>query len=86
VFTAMCAGACVFSEASQYYAEVFKDGEDMVTYSLHQLDQTPGRLKALLDNLPAQAAIARAGHVKAMADHRWVARTGEIVKVVSAVY
>jgi len=84
VFTAMCAGACVFSETSQYYAAAFKEGEEMATFSLDRLDRAPGQLLALMADLPAQAAMARAGHHRAMADHRWLARADEIVKAVGS--
>ncbi len=85
VFTAMCAGAAVFSESSRYYADAFKQGEEMASFSLRQLDRTPGQLISLMSDLPAQAAMARAGHARAMAEHRWSARAEELVRVVEAV-
>jgi len=86
VFTAMCAGACLFSEASQYYASAFRDGEEMAVFSLNDLDRAASRLAALMDDLPSQTAIARAGHRRATAGHRWSARAAEIVKAVSAAF
>jgi len=74
----------VFSETSQYYAAAFKEGEEMATFSLDRLDRAPGQLLALMADLPAQAAMARAGHHRAMADHRWLARADEIVKAVGS--
>ncbi len=84
VFTAMDAGACVFSEASRYYAGAFKEGEEMVTYSTHRLDRAPRQLLGLMDDLPGQIAMARAGHRRAMAEHRWTTRAPKILEAISA--
>jgi len=84
VFTAMRAGACVFSEASAYYAGAFDDGREIVTYGLDSLDRIPGRLLDLMADLPAQAAIARAGYQRATAEHRWQARAAALVQAIEA--
>jgi hypothetical protein len=85
VFTALCAGAAVVSDTSRFYADAFKDGEELTTYSLRQLDRAPGRLISLMSDLPAQAALARAGHRRAMAEHRWGARAAELIRAIEAV-
>jgi len=85
VFTAMCAGAAVFSDASKYYAEAFKEGREIVTFSWSKLDAAPAQLLALMDDTPALAAIARAGHKRAMAEHRWTDRAAKVVKAVKQV-
>lgn len=82
VFTAMCAGAAVFSDASKYYAETFKEGREIVTFGWHRLDEVPGQITALLADTPRLAAIARAGHRRATAEHRWTERAARIVKAV----
>ena len=84
VFTAMRAGACVFSEASAYYAGAFDDGREIVTYDLDSLDRMPGRLLDLMADLPAQAAIARAGYQRATAEHRWQARAAALIQAIEA--
>ena len=84
VFTAMRAGACVFSEASGYYAGAFDDGQEIVTYGLDSLDLMPGRLLDLMADLPAQAAIARAGYQRVTAEHRWAARAAVLVEAIEA--
>jgi hypothetical protein len=73
VFTAMSAGAAVFSESSRYYAEAFQSGVE-----------APAKLIALMADEPRQASIARAGHARAIAEHSWAARAAKIVSSVEA--
>ena len=82
VFTAMCAGAAVFSDANPYYAGEFKEGREIATFDWKKLDAAPARLITLMDDDPALAAMARAGHKRAMADHRWADRAAKVAKVV----
>jgi glycosyltransferase involved in cell wall biosynthesis len=82
VFTAMCAGAAVFSDATKYYADVFKDGREMVTFTWPKLDEAPALLMDLVADEPRLAAIARAGAKKAQAEHRWTERAARLVKAV----
>lgn len=85
VFTAMCAGAAVFSDSSQYYASAFKEGREIATFEWRKLEGAPGRLLALMDDTPALAAMARAGHRRAMAEHRWSDRAAKVAKAVRQV-
>lgn len=82
VFTALCAGAAVFSDASRYYADAFKEGREIVTFAWNRLDAAPGQLLELMADTPALAAIARAGHKKAVAEHRWSDRAAKLVKAI----
>jgi glycosyltransferase involved in cell wall biosynthesis len=84
VFTAMCAGAAVFSDESAYYAEAFSVGEEIATYDLARPDQIGARLNGLLADPAAQARIARAGFQRAMADHRWTNRAQDLVRVIQS--
>jgi hypothetical protein len=81
VFSAMSAGAAVFSDSSRYYAEAFKDDE-LATFSWAGLDLAPGALAALQADTGALAARARAGALRAQADHSWTARATKLVKAV----
>jgi len=85
VFTAMCGGAAVFSDASQYYASAFKEGREIATFEWRKLDTAPGLLLALMGDTPALAAMARAGHKRAMAEHRWSDRAAKVAKAVKQV-
>ena len=48
VFTAMCAGAAVFSDANRYYEEAFKEGREIVTFAWPKLADAPDQLAALV--------------------------------------
>ncbi|MEW5686003.1 MAG: glycosyltransferase [Pseudomonadota bacterium] len=85
VFTAMCAGATVFSDASRYYAETFREGREIVTFPWSRLSEAPGRLVALMNDTERTAAIARAGYKRAVAEHQWSDRAAKLVKVVKQV-
>ena len=80
VFTAMCAGAGVFSDASAWYAEAFEEGREIVTFPWARMAEAPGALLDLMGDLPRQAALARAGHARAMAEHRWTRRAQDLVR------
>lgn len=82
VFGAMCAGAAVVSDRSAYYTEAFADGEEIATYDITRPAEIGERVGGLLADAAAQAKIARAGHVRAMAEHRWRNRASDLVEVV----
>jgi hypothetical protein len=82
VFTAMCAGAAVVSDASRYYADAFKEGRELATFSWARMGEAPGLIAGLLRDTPRLAALARAGAKRAQADHRWTERAGRLVKAV----
>jgi hypothetical protein len=82
VFTAMCAGAAVFSDANRYYEEAFKDGREIATYSWTKLAAAPEQLATLIADPERAAGVARAGAKRAMAEHRWTDRAQRLVKTV----
>jgi len=84
VFSAMCAGAAVFSDASRFYADAFKEGREIATFAWNRLDAAPEQLSALLQDVPKLAAQASAGHRRATAEHRWSDRAAKLVKVVKS--
>lgn len=82
VFTAMCAGAAVFSDANRYYEEAFKDGREIVTFTWPKLTAAPDLLGALVEDQARAAQVARAGAKRAQAEHRWTERAQRLVKAV----
>lgn len=82
VFTALCAGAAVFSDANRYYEEAFKDGREIVTFAWPKLANIPDQLVRLADDPAAAAPIARAGARRAQAEHRWTERAQKLAKAV----
>jgi len=85
VFTAMCAGAAVFSDNSKFYADAFKEGREIVTFAWPQMAEAPRQLLDLLADEPRLAAIARAGSLKAQAEHRWSERARRLAKTLKQV-
>lgn len=84
VFTAMCAGAAVFSDANRYYEEAFKDGREIVTFPWPKLANAADLLGGLVEDQARAASVARAGARRAQAEHRWTDRAGRLVKAVKA--
>jgi spore maturation protein CgeB len=84
VFTAMCAGAAVFSDANRYYEEAFKDGREIVTFPWPKLANAADLLGDLIEATDRAAGVARAGAKRAMAEHRWSGRAERLVKAVAA--
>lgn len=82
VFTAMCAGAAVFSDGNRYYEEAFKEGREIVTFAWPKLSQAPDLLEALMADVDRAGRIARAGAKQAQAKHRWTARAQLLVSAV----
>lgn len=82
VFTAMAAGAGVISDASRFYADAFKEGREITTFAWNRLDAVPTQITDLLADTPRLAAMARAGHRRTMAEHRWTERAARLVKAV----
>jgi len=82
VFTAMCAGAAVFSDANRYYDEAFKEGREIVTFAWPKLANAPDQLAALVADPARAGQIARAGAIRAQAEHRWTERAQRLVKAV----
>jgi hypothetical protein len=85
VFTAMCAGAAVFSDANRYYEDAFKDGREIATFAWPKLANAPDQLAALVADPERAARIARGGATRAQAEHRWSDRAHRLVKAVKPV-
>jgi hypothetical protein len=83
VFTALCAGAAVVSEASDYYDEAFGPNE-LMTYDIDRPGEVAARLNSLAADPTGQAALARAGHARAEADHRWTNRAAKLGAAIRA--
>ena len=82
VFTAMCAGAAVFTDSNRYYEEAFQNGREIATYGWPKLASAPDQLAALVADVPRAARIARAGARRAQAEHRWTERATKLAKAV----
>jgi hypothetical protein len=85
VFTAMAAGAAVFSDYSKYYADVFKVGQEIALFAWPHMNEAPGQLSDLMSEGDKLARLARAGAKRVHAEHRWSDRAGRIVKAVKQI-
>lgn len=84
VFTAMSAGAAVFSDANPYYDQAFQSGREIATFTWPKLSAMPEAFTALAADPARAAGLARAGARKAEAQHRWSERAARLVKAVKA--
>ena len=82
VFTAMCGGAAVISDHTPYYAQAFKLGTELSTFKWARMNEAPAQIKALLADGTVLAAQARAGALKAKAEHTWGARAELIAQTI----
>jgi len=82
VFTAMCGGATVLSDANPFYAQAFKPNHEIAMFEWSKLDRTPAQIAALLADEPALAAMARAGARRALAEHGWPERASQLIEAV----
>jgi hypothetical protein len=82
VFTAMAAGAAVFSDYSKYYADAFKVGQEIALFAWPHMAEAPRQLADLMADDAKLARMARAGAKKAQAEHRWSDRAARIAKAV----
>jgi len=83
VFTALCAGAAVVSEASAYYDEAFGPDE-LATCDIDRPDEIAGGIARLSNDIDALARLARAGHARATTEHRWANRAWDLVEAIRA--
>lgn len=81
---AMLAGAVSLTDSSSYIRDHFRDGEDIVLYSLKQPDRIPFIIQSVLNNADRGAAIAQAGYQKAIQQHTWEHRVQEMLGVIEA--
>ena len=82
VFTAMCAGAAVFSDANPYYEEAFEPGREIATFAWARLAAMPDQLADLVADAPRAGRIARAGAARALAEHRWIHRAQALAQAI----
>lgn len=82
VFSAMLNGAVALTDVNGYWRDKFIEDEEIVTYSILQVNELPRRINELLSDLPRLTAIAQAGQKKAEQFHTWKVRAQEIIRLV----
>mgnify|MGYP006268800253 CR=1 FL=1 len=82
LFEATGMGACVVTEESDNLKELFRPGEEIVTYS--DLDDCIAKVEALLKEPERAAQIGKAGQTRTLADHTYGRRVEALVEVLRA--
>lgn len=80
VLSAMVNGAVCVTDSSTYMKENFKDGEDLVYYSLDELDKLPKKIMELLDNPNQARRISECGYKVVKEKHMWKNRIEENIE------
>ncbi len=75
VFNTMLNGAVCVTDTSKYLLEQFKDGEDVLFYSLSDIDSMCWRIKDVLADDDRLQTIADAGYASCEGKHTWAERT-----------
>jgi glycosyltransferase involved in cell wall biosynthesis len=81
IFNAMLQGAVSVTDDSLYLREILKDGEDVVFYSLSELERLPVLVSDLLRHPDRMRQIADAGYRTAKEGHTWEHRAGQLAEM-----
>jgi glycosyltransferase involved in cell wall biosynthesis len=81
IFNAMLQGAVSVTDDSIYLREILKDGEDVVFYSLSELERLPVLVSDLLRHPDRMRQIADAGYRTAKEGHTWEHRAGQLAEM-----
>lgn len=82
IATAMLSGTISVTDKSTYIEENFKDGEEIVTYSLQHPEEVVEKVQYLLNHEEEAAQIAYAGMQRAEKELTWQHRTFEMISYI----
>lgn len=82
IFNAMLQGAVSLTDDSIYLREVLADGEDVIFYSLKELDKLSAIAVDLLQNPDKMQCLADHGYQTALAGHTWEHRAGLLLEAI----
>lgn len=80
IAAAMLSGTVALTDESKYIQENFKDGSEIVLYSLDNLEELPVKVKWLLNHQEEAERIALAGKERAEKGMTWQHRTFEMLQ------
>ena len=86
IATAMLSGAVALTDDSEYISSTFKNGENIVVYSLENLSELSDLVTGILNNTEKAARIANAGQEYAWENERWQQRTEEMLAYINKEY
>lgn len=75
----MLSGAVCLTEETAYLREHMKDGEEIVCFQLDRLSELPEKIAWLLNNPKERERIADNACRKAMSEHTWQCRAGQLI-------
>lgn len=81
IFEAMLQGAVALTDDSLYLREHFTDHEDIMFYSLSQLNTLPDIVRSILNNDTQTEALRRNAYDKAHKQHTWQQRASALIDV-----
>lgn len=76
----MLAHTVLVTDGTSYLEENYNNGEELLMFSLENLDELPIKIIEVLENEELQYGIAEAGYWKTLQEHTWEKRTEEIFK------
>lgn len=85
IASAMLSKTIAATDESKYILEKFTDGEDLLVYSLKDLETFAKRVKKLLDHPDEAAKIAERGYEKVQR-HTWSVRAHEMLKAMEETF
>lgn len=78
IASAMLSGTVSVTDESLYVNQNFRDGEELVVYSLERLEELPGKIKYLLEHPGEAEQIAMNGKTRADSELTWQHRAFEM--------
>ena len=81
IFNTMLQGAVCLTDDSFYLREQFTDGEDLVFYSMQELNRLPQIVKDLLEDPDRMQRIADSGYRAAKSGHTWAHSAEELLRL-----
>lgn len=81
IFNGMLCQSVVLSDQTTALQENFVNGQDIALFSLEQLSALPDQVKALLADNGKLTEIALNGYRKALAEHSWIQRAEQLLKI-----
>ena len=75
----MLSGAVCLTEETTYLREHMKDGEEIVCFQLDRLSELQEKIAWLLNNPKERERIADKAYRKAMSEHTWQCRAGQLI-------
>lgn len=86
IFNGMLAGAAVVTDDSEYLLREFRDGGELVMFSLREIGSLPERVFGLFGNMGEAQALANRGYQAAKERHTWKSRAEYIVENILCTY